>query len=144
MIRRADSWGIPLYIQDDIMDLKIRDIHPPHAGQARRPAGFWITGGTIENSVRRIGFFPLLGLIVAAIPVDMGAELEGIIQGVVACSQTDDMRRGRGSHRTGLIARPVDVGGIAPGAAARAASTAAGFDIPDATFTARILRPQPA
>lgn len=51
------------------------------------------------------------------------------------------MGRGGGSHRTGLSASPVDVGGITSGAAVGPTSAAAGFDIPDATFTAGVLRP---
>jgi hypothetical protein len=55
------------------------------------------------------------------------------------------MRGGRRSHGAGLVACPVDVGGITSGAAAGAARAAAdGFYIPDTPFTAGVLRPQPA
>jgi hypothetical protein len=54
------------------------------------------------------------------------------------------MRGGRRSHGAGLIACPVDVGGITSGAAAGAARAATRFYIPDTPFTAGVLRPQPA
>jgi len=54
------------------------------------------------------------------------------------------MRGVRVSRHTGLIACPVDVGGITSGAAAGAACTAAGFHIPDTAISTGVLRPQPA
>jgi len=126
------------------MQLEVRRIHAPYSDQTRGPTGFWISRGAVEGSFRSVCLFPLLGLVVAAVPVDVGAEFQRVIEGVVACSEADDMRGGRGSPRTGLIACPVDVGGIISGAAAGAACAAARFHIPDAAFPAGVLRPQPA
>jgi hypothetical protein len=126
------------------MQLEVRRIHAPYSDQTRGPTGFCICRGAVEDSLRSVCLFPLLGLVVAALPVDVGAEFQRVIEGVVARSEADDLRGGRGSPRTGLIACPVDVGGITSGAAAGAACTAAGFYIPDTPFTAGVLRPQPA
>jgi hypothetical protein len=138
-----------LHIDFDVMKLEVGDIYSSHAheaGNLRAGEGetFGISGGAVEDRLGGVCLFPLLGLVVAAVPVDIGAEFQRVIEGVVARSEADDMRGGRGSPRTGLIACPVDVGGITSGAAAGATCTAAGFYIPDTTFTAGVLRPQPA
>ena len=126
------------------MQLEVRHIHAPYSDQTRGPTGFWISRGTVEDSFRSVCLFPLLGLVVVAVPVDVGAELQRVIEGVVARSEADDMRSGRGSHGAGFVACPVDVGGITSGAAAGGTCTAAGFYIPYTPFTAGVLRPQPA
>ncbi len=145
--RGMHSSGIkPLDIYHDVMQLKVANIH---ASQSNKPGYLWgvqvktfcIGRSAIEDGFRSVSLFPLLGLIVAAIPVDMGAELQRIIEGVVASGEADDMRRRRRSDGAGLAACPVDVSGVASGTAAGAASAAAGFHIPDATFTAGVLRP---
>jgi len=126
------------------MQLEVRHIHAPYSDQTRGPTGFCIGRGAVEDRLGGISLFPLLGLVVATVPVDIGAELQRTIEGVVARSEADDMRGGGCSHGAGLIACPVDVGGITSGAAAGATCTAAGFYIPDTTFTAGVLGPQPA
>jgi hypothetical protein len=78
------------------MQLEVRRIHAPYSDQTRGPTGFWISRGTVEDSFRSVCLFPLLGLVVAAVPVDIGAEFQGTIEGVGARSEADDVRRAVG------------------------------------------------
>ncbi len=126
------------------MQLEVRRIHAPYSDQTRGPTGFCIRCGAVEDRLGGISLFPLLGLVVAALPIDVGAEFQRIIEGVDARGEANDMRSGRRSQGAGLVACPVDVGGITSGAASGAARAAARFHIPNRPLTAGVLRPQPA
>lgn len=123
------------------MQLKVGNVYTSYADKSRRPSRLGIRRSTVKGRHSAICLFPALRLIVAPIPVHMGAQLYGVIQRVSPRSEAQHMGGGGRSNGTGLIARPVDVCGVTPRATASSPRTSAGLYIPDAAFSTGILRP---
>ncbi len=138
-------WVKPLYLYDDIVQLEVCNVYSPQTYQPRGLIGsegeaLGVVCRSYERGHSTICLFPALRLIVAPIPVHMGAQFYSVIQRVIPRSEAYYVRRCGRSDIAGLVACPVNVSGPTSRATVLAADTAARLYIPDAAFSTGVLR----